>query len=64
MDMTSGKLLRKSGETLCDALEIKPVSNEAVLEKMKEKFSGNKGFSAFGDFLEVKGIKFESFSWA
>lgn len=48
---------------LCNALGLNTVSHEAILEKMKEKFSGNHGFTAFSDFLKSKRIKYYSFSW-
>jgi hypothetical protein len=50
-------------DALCLALELKTNGHEEILEKMKEKFSGNSGFSAFGDFLSEKGIKYDSSSW-
>jgi hypothetical protein len=49
--------------TLCQALGINSLNHEAILDKIKEKFSGNQGFTAFSDFLKKKSIKYYSFSW-
>jgi hypothetical protein len=33
------------------------------LDKLVEKFSGDHGFTLFGEFLIGKGIPYEYFSW-
>lgn len=35
----------------------------ALLQQIKNRFSGNKAYSLFGDFLKTNAIRFEQFTW-
>lgn len=35
-----------------------------LLQSLKERFSVNKAYSLFGDFMKDNDIKYESFTWA
>jgi hypothetical protein len=50
-------------DALCNSLGIETDNQDVILKKMEEKFSGEKGFPAFSDFLRQNGIDFDPFSW-